>query len=165
MRTESRHSLATHFKVAKAISSIFLRSRSNSSSNCPESFANLLLRHSGNTQQFLGERVLDRERRLQTYDALVIDLISLESLVHPSTLRYEPNESCGKDLGLSTMYEKTNSKRNAHGPPMSYNFQHQRCPEPLMLEAGSIFHLRRPGRRRNLVRVLLAALVGAVAIS
>jgi len=62
------------------------------------------------------------------------------------------------------MYEDAMSKRDAHGLPTIYDFPHQICPEPLMLEAGSKFYLRRPGRRRNLVRVLLAALVAAIAI-
>lgn len=62
------------------------------------------------------------------------------------------------------MYEKADSKRAAIDLPTIYDFQHQTCPEPLMLEAGSKFYFRRPGRRRNLVRVLLAALVGAITI-
>jgi hypothetical protein len=63
------------------------------------------------------------------------------------------------------MYEKANSKRGTYDLPTYYDFQHQICPEPLVLEAGSKFYFKRPGRRRNLVRVLLAALVGAFTIS
>lgn len=63
------------------------------------------------------------------------------------------------------MYKDTMSKGDAYGLPKIYDFQHQLCPEPFVLETGSKFYLRRPGRRRNLVRVLLAALVGAITIS
>lgn len=63
------------------------------------------------------------------------------------------------------MYEDAMSKRDAYDRPTIYDFQHQICTEPLILEAGSKFYRRRPGRRRNLVRVLLAALAGAITIS
>lgn len=66
---------------------------------------------------------------------------------------------------MSTMYEDAMSEKDVHDLPTIYDPRHHICPEPLMLEAGSIFYLRRPGRRRNLVRVVLAALVGAFTIS
>ena len=109
--------------------------------------------------------MLERKRHLYIHDALVQDWMLLGISCLTSHIATRVSKFRGGSLEVSRMYEDAMLKRDAYDRPTIYDFQHQICAEPLILEAGSKVYRRRSGRRRNLVRVLLAALVGAITIS